>query len=123
MSIAPLPPGIKIAPTPVNPVTLPVTVRADAPTPKLTALPLPEAPEADDTAPVMLRFPAVWLIHAADPLQVTDPFMVYVPAEEIDINMVFWEIRFAFSVTPDASENAPPAVAVLVPSLKASLRI
>jgi hypothetical protein len=49
--------------------------------------------------------------------------MVYVPAEEIDINIVFWEIRFAFSVTPDASENAPPAVAVLVPSLKASLRI
>jgi hypothetical protein len=63
------------------------------------------------------------LTHAADPLQVTDPLMVYVPAEEIDINMVFWEIRFAFSVTPDASENAPPAVAVLVPSLKASLRI
>jgi hypothetical protein len=59
MSIAPLPPGIKIAPPPVNPVTLPVTIRADAPGPKLTALPTPEVPRADDTDPVICRVPAV----------------------------------------------------------------
>jgi hypothetical protein len=46
-----------------------------------------------------------------------------VPAEPIDTRFVFWQIRFAVSVTPDASANAPPAVAVFDPSLKASFRI
>jgi hypothetical protein len=57
------------------------------------------------------------------PFDVTEPLIVYVPAAENVMRFVFWQIRFAFSVTPEASENAPPAVAVLVPSLKASFRI
>lgn len=57
------------------------------------------------------------------PVELRDPLIVYVPAALIAISSVFWQIRSAVNVTPDASENAPPAVAVLLPSLKASLRI